>query len=159
MPQSFFVTGFQISIHASAREATEDDVGAEDTWKFQSTLPRGKRQNILVGYLYDQIISIHASAREATSAHAGIIRAVHISIHASAREATQTRSIRHFLEEFQSTLPRGKRLHWIRITNRSMGISIHASAREATNMELERFARLLISIHASAREATSSLLI
>ena len=57
---------WSISIHASAREATE----------------------LTQGDIKARFISIHASAREATAPHWHLIENGHISIHASAREAT-----------------------------------------------------------------------
>ena len=79
-----------ISIHASAREATESEIGKA----------------------IDSIISIHASAREATLLRTCPHLANVISIHASAREATISAFQQAGIPLFQSTLPRGKRLCW-----------------------------------------------
>ena len=98
-----------ISIHASAREATESGNRADHKGEFQSTPPRGRRRARSVHFtplqsfqstpprgrrlrlkprLIDRPISIHASAREATNTGSLHDKRLVISIHASAREAT-----------------------------------------------------------------------
>ena len=80
--------GSDVSIHASAREATRLDTTFVSRRTFQSTPPRGRRQaaHLLIG---DHLsVSIHASAREATNAGAYTSSVLTVSIHASAREAT-----------------------------------------------------------------------
>ena len=78
----------EVSIHASAREAT---------WRCGG-VPRDAR------------VSIHASVREATSTEQARAAAVAVSIHASAREATPAAI---FIDGaylvFRSTPPRGRR--------------------------------------------------
>ena len=77
-----------ISIHASAREATELCTLSDNSKKFQSTPPRGRRQALRNVILFHIVISIHASAREATKYLFPSSDHLQISIHASAREAT-----------------------------------------------------------------------
>ena len=77
-----------ISIHASAREAT-------------AHFP------VVPSCL--QLISIHASAREATPTGYVVLSVHNISIHASAREATLIICVIRFFIIFQSTPPRGRR--------------------------------------------------
>ena len=126
---------FPISIHASAREATSKPGVFSARFIFQSTPPRGRRQ---AGYVLPKDateISIHASAREATSASFGLFP----------------------FTEFQSTPPRGRRLKLPFIEIETNKISIHASAREATLPSADNGWLHDISIHASAREATDVL--
>ena len=106
----FLRSSQDISIHASAREATFVR-GGEFGYAilFQSTPPRGRRRDRADQKLFRRI-SIHASAREATHRSRNHALPGCISIHASAREATI----------FTHILQGGRR------------ISIHASAREAT---------------------------
>ena len=79
---------YDISIHAPARGATLTFKAWKIDRKFQSTLPRGERQNRLVNLLAYCLISIHAPARGATNPDHGSLRGM----------------------QFQSTLPRGERL-------------------------------------------------
>ena len=104
------IAGIPISIHASAKEATQDiTVGGSLYLVFQSTPPRRRRLGIhcrcvryvnfnprlreggdflgLQGFKR-KLISIHASAKEATWVGIYNINQVRISIHASAKEAT-----------------------------------------------------------------------
>ncbi len=100
----------EVSIHASAREATS-------TGAFIANISK---------------VSIHASAREATKRIVQHNRGIIVSIHASAREATSRSAISSPPAQFRSTPPRGRRLdlvHDVALTN---DVSIHASAREAT---------------------------
>ena len=101
-----------ISIHASAREATA---------LFQDSLPLTE-------------ISIHASAREATYVIDNTGVTTKISIHASAREATDAAGVGVISREFQSTPPRGRRPVNYHSVTLHFRISIHASAREATEI-------------------------
>ena len=68
-----------------------------------------------------------------------------------------TCQIKSAAEEFQSTLPRGERLHRPNILFHQPGISIHAPARGATHRSRHIVIRVCISIHAPARGATSIL--
>ena len=79
----------QVSIHASAREATAGEVYRDEgPFEFQSTPPHGRRPGLGVSYRLDTLVSIHASAREATRNLPRLAAWVVVSIHASAREAT-----------------------------------------------------------------------
>ena len=101
---------------------------------FQSTLPRGERPPIFLMQSSQRYfnprsregsdlrtvdipaplrkISIHAPARGATRYEADVIHHYEISIHAPARGATPSRTAwQGGLAIFQSTLPRGERLH------------------------------------------------
>ena len=122
---------------------------------FQSTLPRGERQNKFVVLFKTVKISIHAPARGATVFFGIHKRYQKISIHAPARGATATLilnpekslyfnprsregsdiallfSTRRGLR-FQSTLPRGERHFLSNMSLAKFCISIHAPARGAT---------------------------
>jgi len=80
-----------VSIHASAREATQPaDPDAVQRFMFQSTPPRGRRHTDPQLWTYLANVSIHASAREAT------------------RKTNRPAAI----AVFQSTPPRGRRRPW-----------------------------------------------
>ena len=121
-----------ISIHAPARGATFFcSFSFLLSFSFQSTLPRGERQDLSGQISFSDLISIHAPARGATSSgmlfelsedisiHAPARGATiscrifcfhyFISIHAPARGATHSNKVHHFVLKFQSTLPRGER--------------------------------------------------
>ena len=145
---------FPISIHASAREAT-DNVGvflhfqrfqstpprgrrptlwriSVSSTKFQSTPPRGRRQLLCCDFGFFHQISIHASAREATDCEICCLRSDTISIHASAREATPACGIcQGSCAHFNPRLREGGDKSGTLVVPIS-SISIHASAREAT---------------------------
>ena len=127
-------------------------------------------------------ISIHAPARGATRQGPAFRWQHKISIHAPARGATRRTSrchgvIRHFNPRtregcdsfdmdisntsgiFQSTHPRGVRLHHRPHRADQGQISIHAPARGATQPAEYGAADNEISIHAPARGATSSAII
>ena len=58
----------QVSIHASAREATISQLRSSHiTKRFQSTPPRGRRPVLILALSISHTVSIHASAREATT--------------------------------------------------------------------------------------------
>ena len=143
-----------ISIHASAREATNIIV----------------QQRVIIN------ISIHASAREATakSLRMGIFNQFQSTPPRGRRPLSHSQ--RTTVPIFQSTPPRGRRLTnfflcllpaYFNPRLREGGdpsafvpafpryISIHASAREATRCRNKHFLYKWISIHASAREATA----
>ena len=166
-----------ISIHASAREATELCTLSDNSKKFQSTPPRGRRQALRNVILFHIVISIHASAREATKYLFPSSDHLQISIHASAREATAIIIALHQLGnyfnprlreggdeeetgvtvEFRISIHASAREatgHVYHVKMGVCGISIHASAREATENNLDICVKVAISIHASAREAT-----
>ena len=140
-----------VSIHASARDATASAASDWEWIAFQSTRPRGTRH-------YDEVIqplidvSIHASARDAT-AHFRLCRhGAPVSIHASARDATVTAngvpeyilvsihaSARDATRQLQSTRPRGTRPHRNHQWSGTWHVSIHASARDATFQNMKDF--------------------
>ncbi len=122
-----------ISIHASARKATKKAIflsdrlsdfnprfreGSDEREKeiiclrygFQSTLPRGKRQNFF------------SCVRSFSTFQSTLPRGKRPSICVPVE----------YIPQFQSTLPRGKRRFVNIVTSRYVNISIHASAREAT---------------------------
>ena len=149
------MTTWKVSIHASAREATDELRGERDTLEVsihasareatRTPEPAGLRPGV----------SIHASAREATvNRRVSILRAAlfqstpphgrrhlvvvavaglaNVSIHASAREATNQLAAKRGKVKFQSTPPHGRRRRTLRQTAQGRPVSIHASAREAT---------------------------
>ena len=109
--QELYVT---ISIHAPARGATDiTSIYLEIPPLFQSTLPRGERPDRRTIRSSCRQISIHAPARGATVTSTGpLVSSTVISIHAPARGATVVDfCVILILSLFQSTLPRGERLH------------------------------------------------
>ena len=167
-----------VSIHAPARGATPcfptkpglavcfnprpreggDFVGFKDSGSclgFQSTPPRGGRQNGLLKERRKQKVSIHAPARGATGGHWVLLEDVQVSIHAPARGATRrlprkdSRSI-----EFQSTPPRGgRRLNASTICPASWFQSTPPRGGRPPSHP-HKPPRLRVSIHAPARGAT-----
>ena len=100
-----------ISIHASAREATHVPKILIIVQIFQSTLPRGKRRKEATQLGSDLQISIHASAREATCSE---FRTAEGQDHFNPRfregsDPTPATGQKLDAIAFQSTLPRGKR--------------------------------------------------
>ena len=83
-----------ISIHAPARGATKIPGHKDGCPVFQSTLPRGERQDKNPVDTLKILISIHAPARGATSRQGPHRRLICISIHAPARGATPRRFCR-----------------------------------------------------------------
>ena len=122
-----------VSIHASAREATDKD--------------QSNRKS--------ERVSIHASAREATIKSLSLVWICKF-------QSTPPRGRRHKsqypgvynYQTFQSTPPRGRRLTGSDLFFSEHAVSIHASAREATRQRLTLISSYSVSIHASAREAT-----
>ena len=98
----------KISIHASAKEATQRAETLKILLLFQSTPPR-RRRRVTVNVIRAIAISIHASAKEATTPAPEVRRQEEISIHASAKEATQHLCLRRPPSLFQSTPPRRRR--------------------------------------------------
>ena len=103
------VTSGEVSIHASARDATYSAPGvtlltcfnprvragrdphrrlSQHQLQFQSTRPRGTRPEKSMFYPLFSDVSIHASARDATSSGTETESFSSVSIHASARDAT-----------------------------------------------------------------------
>ena len=145
--------------------------------KFQSTLPRRKRQSPRFVFAHSVSISIHASAKEATDLSSWVDSTFGISIHASAKEATMVSPMSaSFKWDFNPRFREGSDLYLLHL-DRPVRISIHASAKEATQGTLPLFQFLhtfqstlprrkrhfigfdelthfTISIHASAKEAT-----
>ena len=121
-----------ISIHASAKEATE-----------RSACP-----------IFRYYISIHASAKEATRIGGSDVGYLKISIHASAKEATLPRSsvfagVRYFnprLREGGDVVCRGSVQSY---TNFNPRLREGGDRNAASGIQSNR-----ISIHASAKEAT-----
>ena len=126
--------GSDVSIHASAWEATASSPTGGDKHSFQSTPPRGRRQDRRPHGTGDRRVSIHASAWEATFSPALAVMFRQVSIHASAWEATRLCSR----------------------TKAASKVSIHASAWEATQLSEQPPRGHQVSIHASAWEATEA---
>ena len=77
-----------ISIHAPTRGATMTAVDTVGALRFQSTLPREERRDMLVLMVAVYEISIHAPTRGATGFGKAQIGFILISIHAPTRGAT-----------------------------------------------------------------------
>ena len=110
MHGSLEMQGSLISIHASAKEATQTKSAATTAAKFQSTPPRRRRPPQQMQQQSNPDISIHVSAKEATESEAVPNKKAKISIHASAKEATKSIVALSPLIVFQSTPPRRRRL-------------------------------------------------
>ena len=130
-----FSRSISISIHAPARGATHEYNTLTNAGLFQSTLPRGERlYKILSNKLfiqfqstlprgerpvlkhlrrYPNLISIHAPARGATKIAINSVTGLY-DFNPRSREGSDVfeRSQFTILHLFQSTLPRGERLHW-----------------------------------------------
>ena len=78
---------------------------------FQSTRPRGARQQTRRNLNLRPRVSIHAPARGATAKDAADAAKQAVSIHAPARGATSGEDQDEVIITFQSTRPRGARLH------------------------------------------------
>ena len=121
-----------ISIHASAKEATKNTSGYQLGYQFQSTPPRRRRHlDFLLTYF---LLYFNPRLREGGDLEKYLKFSYHmISIHASAKEATYIRVVQVLLElEFQSTPPRRRRHISYCESCQACCISIHASAKEAT---------------------------
>ena len=121
-----------ISIHASAKEATFCAANGLTPLSFQSTPPRRRRLRVDCHNHPVIAISIHASAKEATSK---IMR----NTMCNRFQSTPPRRRRLFeisgagiMTVFQSTPPRRRRHISDWTTWDGTSISIHASAKEAT---------------------------
>ena len=145
----------EVSIHASAREATQTRASAAVHHLFQSTPPRGRRPAGASGAPRGRVFqstpprgrrpSMQAQARMASYSFNPRLRAggdcrwtggrpppEKVSIHASAREATSMMMPSNVSSGFQSTPPRGRRRPPSSGRPCRRRVSIHASAREAT---------------------------
>ena len=123
----------QVSIHASAREATSAWRLRRSPRSFQSTPPHGRRRELINECLRDWTVSIHASAREATR-QPDRLYAVGNSFNRRLRTGGDYAWFAGSVVErqFQSTPPHGRR-QCVRIKSPVCPrVSIHASAREAT---------------------------
>ncbi len=123
----------QVSIHASAREATPPGrLALYRHTVFQSTPPRGRRQIRLPGQWNSGMFQSTPPRGRRLCRWPCSCPGKKVSIHASAREATCISAIsRMVLSGFNPRLRAGgdPQIRWFR--HRDM-VSIHASAREAT---------------------------
>ena len=163
-----------VSIHASARDATNARPEFQINNMFQSTRPRGTRRAYPRPFLIMTPVSIHASARDATTltpvrsagqgfnprVRAGrdgrralVIAHRDVSIHASARDATASRVRDAYASLFQSTRPRGTRLG---LKKHGEPLVMFQSTRPRGTRPCLIRSRTsgTVSIHASARDAT-----
>ena len=134
IPVGVSPSAIDISIHASAKEATMSQPNGAFRIAFQSTPPRRRRQvrqNINRALKQDFNPRLREGGDLALPMHP--IQEHLISIHASAKEAT---------------------FYLMLYTVFISVISIHASAKEATSKKAIEESLHYISIHASAKEAT-----
>ena len=118
-------------------------------FEFQSTHPRGVRRKLVVSSIIVPSISIHAPAWGATPELAFFRSTENISIHAPAWGATISPSVARSLRySFQSTHPRGVRLHTLFQSCHTDQISIHAPAWGATS---STFAKLYFGVYFNPR--------
>ena len=127
------VNSRQISIHASAKEATDSHKRAwHKNMHFNPRLREGGDVDTFEPEPLPDMISIHASAKEATIEKYAYVASYQISIHASAKEATyDSREMSELIKDFNPRLREGgdSRADCLR---GNIMISIHASAKEAT---------------------------
>ena len=170
------LTQIQISIHASAKEATNSNHFALklDNY-FNPRLREGGDYHVLWQDTHEAI-SIHASAKEATKMLDKVIgdrfgfqstpprrrrpygfdnKQGEMDFNPRLREGGDTISCRSRFSCIISIHASAKEAtgNVIEIPDESM-ISIHASAKEATHMVIKGARTIAISIHASAKEAT-----
>ena len=144
-----------ISIHAPLRERLVEVMALASPLPFQSTLPYGSDESVLVNGI-ETLISIHAPLRERHDEIPGIDADVLISIHAPLRERLPCYGASYIQAQFQSTLPYGSDLlvghsyYFVAI------ISIHAPLRERP---LLRARHSLISLFQSTLPYGSDLLV
>ena len=131
------LTQIQISIHASAKEATNSNHFALKLDNYFNPRLRegGDGKTTIISFPLEEI-SIHASAKEATDIQKQAEERMDISIHASAKEATRAGYQVHTVKIFQSTPPRRRRQAGGLQNRPYQDISIHASAKEATTIIL-----------------------
>ena len=149
---SFFVA---VSIHAPARGATWFCVlSVSYSKQFQSTRPRGARQEAASCMLNVEIVSIHAPARGATISPT---RQSSSSprFNPRAREGRDIRTSRSLMTcgSFNPRAREGRDTNE-EIIRENINVSIHAPARGATGMPDGRAFKVYVSIHAPARGAT-----
>ena len=147
------VNRFYISIHAPARGATFVEKRAAYVEIFQSTLPRGERQHRLGGAC--SCHNFNPRSREGSDFNVYIKIIYHFYFNPRSREGSDRSSqpIAVVYFPFQSTLPRGERLHHISI--QYLAHNFNPRSREGSDLCIHRSYGLTeISIHAPARGAT-----
>jgi len=125
----------QVSIHASAREATADAAGSFAAYQFRSTPPRGRRQGLQQG-MRRRSASFDPRLREGGDA-AGQSDADRTLQFRSTPPRGRRQQVQRMLQaekRFRSTPPRGRRLPAGSDRKALRLVSIHASAREATGV-------------------------
>ena len=146
---------FRVSIHAPARGATIIVTIYSILYKFQSTRPRGARQEKDELGVRIAIVSIHAPARGATFSCFIICFIVCVSIHAPARGATRDSQARiDSKNEFQSTRPRGARRKRGVVDAVLDGFQSTRPRGARPIVSYNVFSKSKVSIHAPARGAT-----
>jgi len=121
-----------VSIHAPTRGATITITKGMIEALFQSTRPRGARQQLIAAIRVGQDVSIHAPTRGATQQSD---EAQDLFLFQSTRpRGARRRDDPGFGSRtgFQSTRPRGARLAYFSSPIMSMIVSIHAPTRGAT---------------------------
>ena len=141
-----------VSIHASARDATYLASVPAEMSEFQSTRPRGTRRRQVSQPSGARSFNPRVRAGRDKQDKTIIIHAP-VSIHASARDATRRRlwsctSVRCF-----NPRVRAGRDDFTPVILRYTSVSIHASARDAVHHPPPLLG-CEVSIHASARDAT-----
>ena len=127
--------GVTISIHASAKEATESNYSAALPVLFHSTLPRRKR---LALNRFDHVVTdFNPRFREGS-------------------DYMRSQAV-VFMFNFNPRFREGSDDIAYAFNDSFLTISIHASAKEATNENLKPVRTKSISIHASAKEATADM--
>ena len=123
--------------------------------KFQSTLPRGERPHGLDAV--DNLFCFNPRSRVGSDFNDyKNSRVDYVSIHAPAWGATSSSTAALIIFLFQSTLPRGERLHNSTSLTKREDVSIHAPAWGATMIILVIHLPSFVSIHAPAWGATIS---
>ena len=128
----------------------------EEKYQFQSTLPRGERLSVFAPA--QQPAYFNPRSREGSDAHHPSVFFHFTHFNPRSREGSDTtnQSVLHCFRKFQSTLPRGERLHspYFEISS----YNFNPRSREGSDIIVKPAPAITsISIHAPARGATSIL--
>ena len=144
-----------ISIHAPTRGATIFPALEIFRCTFQSTLPRGERQEYDPDEVMEMFISIHAPTRGATLMPCAPPKRLIFQSTLPRGERRSLTANKEMYLEFQSTLPRGERP--LKHKKSSLFYYFNPRSHEGSdsNNTLTSFCVKPISIHAPTRGATS----
>ena len=135
MPQEWYYSIYDISIHAPPRGATGCRRSGIIVYTiFQFTPLREGRRGRLRRFYFHDFISIHAPPRGATHTVRLIASCPFISIHAPPRGATLPKMNRGSYLFYFNSRPSARGDLWVRAVRGTAAISIHAPPRGATSL-------------------------